>query len=151
MRCFCFAQTNAKGSGPSPLQNGPAEIGRERVLACGRPYVGPLKGPLTAYRLDVPKRTVEPDEPPRPLLLPEAPLLAFFVPAFPDAPPLEPFFEAFFANDLRVDFFVAAELPDFRVDFLPLDVLVDALDLEGEYVLQRVLGPLEAVTDLVQR
>jgi hypothetical protein len=39
--------------------------GRDAVLACGRPYVGPLRGPLMAYRLGVPKRVVEPDEPPR--------------------------------------------------------------------------------------
>jgi hypothetical protein len=32
--------------------------GREAVLACGRPYVGPLRGPLLAYRLDVEKRRV---------------------------------------------------------------------------------------------
>ncbi len=32
--------------------------GRRAVLACGRPYVGPLRGPLLAYALDVPKRTV---------------------------------------------------------------------------------------------
>ena len=35
------------------------------MLACGRPYVGPLRGPLMAYRMDVEKRVVEPDEPPR--------------------------------------------------------------------------------------
>jgi hypothetical protein len=40
--------------------------GREAVLACGRPYVGPIRGPLMAYRLEVPKHTVEPDLPPRP-------------------------------------------------------------------------------------
>jgi hypothetical protein len=40
--------------------------GREAVLGCGRPYVGPLRGPLMAYRLDVRKRDVEPDAPPRP-------------------------------------------------------------------------------------
>ena len=40
--------------------------GRTTVLACGTPYVGPLRGPLMAYHLEVPKRTVEPDEPPRP-------------------------------------------------------------------------------------
>jgi hypothetical protein len=39
--------------------------GRDAVLACGRPYVGPLRGPLMAYRLDVAKEVVEPDEPPR--------------------------------------------------------------------------------------
>jgi hypothetical protein len=36
------------------------------VLACGRPYVGPYRGPLMAYALDVTKRTVEPDATPRP-------------------------------------------------------------------------------------
>jgi hypothetical protein len=38
---------------------------RDAVLACGRPYVGPLRGPLLAYRLGVAKRAVEPDESPR--------------------------------------------------------------------------------------
>jgi len=32
--------------------------GRERVLACGRPYTGPYRGPLTAYVLGVRKRAV---------------------------------------------------------------------------------------------
>jgi hypothetical protein len=40
--------------------------GREAVLACGRPYVGPLRGPLMAYRMDVPKHAVEPDAAPEP-------------------------------------------------------------------------------------
>jgi hypothetical protein len=39
--------------------------GREAVLRCGQPYVGPLRGPLMAYRLQVAKRRVEPDDPPR--------------------------------------------------------------------------------------
>ncbi|HYI17944.1 MAG TPA: hypothetical protein VD836_04510 [Solirubrobacteraceae bacterium] len=38
--------------------------GREAVLACGRPYVGRLRGPLMAYRMGVEKRHVEPDLPP---------------------------------------------------------------------------------------
>ena len=38
--------------------------GRAAVLACGRPYVGPLRGPLLAYRLGVPKHVVEPDRAP---------------------------------------------------------------------------------------
>jgi hypothetical protein len=42
-----------------------ASGGRDAVLACGRPYVGPLRGPLMAYKLDVPKRGVEPDDPPQ--------------------------------------------------------------------------------------
>jgi hypothetical protein len=40
--------------------------GAQSVLACGTPYVGPLRGPLMAYRLGVTKRTVEPDAPPHP-------------------------------------------------------------------------------------
>jgi hypothetical protein len=32
--------------------------GREAVLACGRPYVGELRGPLLAYHLEVEKRRV---------------------------------------------------------------------------------------------
>ena len=39
--------------------------GPDAVLACGRPYVGPLRGPLMAYRMDVEKRRVEPDAAPR--------------------------------------------------------------------------------------
>jgi hypothetical protein len=39
--------------------------GSDAVLACGRPYVGPYRGPLMAYALDVTKRTVEPDDPPQ--------------------------------------------------------------------------------------
>ena len=35
------------------------------MLACGRPYVGPYRGPLMAYALNVTKRTVEPDAAPR--------------------------------------------------------------------------------------
>jgi hypothetical protein len=38
--------------------------GRDAVTRCGTPYVGPLRGPLLAYRLDVPKPEVEPDLPP---------------------------------------------------------------------------------------
>jgi hypothetical protein len=33
--------------------------GRERLLACGRPYVGRFRGTLLAYRLDVDKQTVD--------------------------------------------------------------------------------------------
>ena len=40
--------------------------GADAVLACGRPYVGPLRGPLMAYRIGVAKHRVEPDDPPRP-------------------------------------------------------------------------------------
>ena len=38
--------------------------GRDAVLACGRPYVGDLRGPLLAYHLDVEKQRVQFD--PRP-------------------------------------------------------------------------------------
>jgi hypothetical protein len=37
--------------------------GRERVLACGTPYVGRLRGPLMAYALDIRKSRVEADDP----------------------------------------------------------------------------------------
>jgi hypothetical protein len=40
--------------------------GADAVLACGRPYVGPYRGPLMAYRMGVAKHVVEPDAPPRP-------------------------------------------------------------------------------------
>ncbi len=40
--------------------------GAEAVLACGRPFVGRLRGPLMAYRIGVAKHVVEPDDPPRP-------------------------------------------------------------------------------------
>jgi hypothetical protein len=41
------------------------EHGRDRLLACGTPYVGRLRGPMLAYALDVPRRDVEPDDPAR--------------------------------------------------------------------------------------
>ena len=40
--------------------------GRAAVLACGTPYVGPLRGPVMAYRLRVRKAAVQPDAPPLP-------------------------------------------------------------------------------------
>ena len=39
--------------------------GRRAVLACGTPYVGPYRGTLAAYQLDVAKHLIEPDAPPR--------------------------------------------------------------------------------------
>jgi len=39
--------------------------GRRAVLACGRPFVGPYRGPLMAYALHVAKREIEPDATPR--------------------------------------------------------------------------------------
>jgi hypothetical protein len=60
--------------------------GRERVLACGRPYVGRLRGPLMAYRLDVVKAAVEPDDPPRaPAVVFRSAITRRAVPS-PDAP-----------------------------------------------------------------
>lgn len=62
--------------------------GAHEVLDCGSPYVGPLRGPLAAYRLGVAKHVIEPDRPPeapgfvfRSRLLPGAELL----PAVPAA------------------------------------------------------------------
>ena len=65
--------------------------GRAAVLACGRPYVGPYRGPLMAYALDVTKRTVEPDARPHaPGVVVRARLTAASA-AAPDAgPPFEP-------------------------------------------------------------
>ena len=61
--------------------------GREAVLSCGRPYVGPYRGPLMAYTLNVTKRTVEPDAAPRaPGVVFRARLTAASAPA-PQAPP----------------------------------------------------------------
>lgn len=61
--------------------------GREAVLACGRPYVGRLRGPLLAYRLRVHKRAVEPDEPPRPPGVVFASRLSAGAPRLPAAGP----------------------------------------------------------------
>jgi hypothetical protein len=62
--------------------------GRAAVLACGTPYVGRLRGPLMAYRLEVPKRDVEPDDPPRPPgVVFRARLTAASLPAPAAAPP----------------------------------------------------------------
>jgi hypothetical protein len=61
--------------------------GREAVLACGRPFVGPYRGPLMAYALDVTKRTVEPDAAPQsPGVVFRARLTTASAPA-PDASP----------------------------------------------------------------
>ena len=56
--------------------------GRDGVLACGRPYVGRLRGPLMAYRLRVVKAAVEPDDPPR------APAVVFRSALTPQGAPL---------------------------------------------------------------
>ena len=61
--------------------------GRDAVLRCGRPYVGPLRGPLLAYRLDVVKAAVEPDEPPRPSGVAFRSALVPGAPVRPDVPP----------------------------------------------------------------
>jgi hypothetical protein len=74
--------------------------GRDAVLACGRPYVGPLRGPLMAYRLGVSKHVVEPDRPPRaPGVVFRSALNATAKPA-PDAP--APFAETARAGAWRV-------------------------------------------------
>ncbi len=52
--------------------------GRRAVLACGRPYVGDLRGPLLAYHLDVEKRRVA--------FAPRPPGLVFRSRLAPDAP-----------------------------------------------------------------
>lgn len=61
--------------------------GAEAVLACGTPYVGPLRGPVAAYRLGVPKRVVEPDRAPAaPGVVFRSPLTVGAVPT-PAVPP----------------------------------------------------------------
>ena len=63
--------------------------GRPAVTGCGRPYVGPRRGPLAAYRLGVAKRVVEPDDPP------QAPGVVFrsaLGPGDPPAPAVPPGF-----------------------------------------------------------
>jgi hypothetical protein len=52
--------------------------GREALLACGRPYVGDLRGPLLAYHLDVEKRRVA--------FVPRPPGAVFRSRLTPDAP-----------------------------------------------------------------
>src|SRR5215204_4610481 len=61
--------------------------GADAVLACGRPFVGRLRGPLMAYRMDVAKRVVEPDEPPRPPGMVFRSALSSAARAAPAAPP----------------------------------------------------------------
>jgi hypothetical protein len=67
--------------------------GRERVLACGRPYVGDLRGPLLAYHLDVEKRRVA--FAPRP---PGAVFRSRLYPAAPTEPPTGAAFEPLVRN-----------------------------------------------------
>ena len=52
--------------------------GREALLACGRPYVGDLRGPLLAYHLDVEKQRVA--------FVPRPPGTVFLSRLSPDAP-----------------------------------------------------------------
>jgi hypothetical protein len=61
--------------------------GRSEVLACGRPYVGRLRGPLMAYRLNVVKAAVEPDDPPRPPAVVFRSAITRRAVPIPDAPP----------------------------------------------------------------
>lgn len=55
--------------------------GPDDVLACGRPHVGPLRGPLLAYHLGVARSQVEPDR------APEAPGMVFRSALHPGDPP----------------------------------------------------------------
>ncbi len=63
--------------------------GRESLLACGRPYVGDLRGPLLAYHLDVEKQRVQFD--------PSPPGSVFRSRIAPDAP-VEPIVSAAFTR-----------------------------------------------------
>ena len=54
------------------------DAGRDALLACGRPYVGSLRGPLLAYHLDVEKQRVA--------FVPRPPGAAFLSRLSPDAP-----------------------------------------------------------------
>jgi hypothetical protein len=67
--------------------------GRDALLACGRPYVGDLRGPLLAYHLDVEKRRVA--------FVPRAPGAAFLSRVARDAP-VEPVTGPAFAPQARV-------------------------------------------------
>jgi hypothetical protein len=61
--------------------------GREAVLACGRAYVGPYRGPMMAYRLGVQRRVIEPDARPRPPGVVFRSALSRAAEPQPDAPP----------------------------------------------------------------
>jgi hypothetical protein len=67
--------------------------GREALLACGRPYVGDLRGPLLAYHLDVEKQRVA--------FVPRPPGVAFLSRLSEDAP-VEPITPASFTPVARV-------------------------------------------------
>jgi hypothetical protein len=67
--------------------------GREAVLACGRPYVGDLRGPLLAYHLDIEKQRVA--------FVPRPPGVVFRSRLGPDAP-VEPAAPAAFESRQRV-------------------------------------------------
>lgn len=60
--------------------------GGDSVLACGRPYVGPVRGPLMAWHLGVAKPVVEPDEPPQAPGMVFRSSLHYGEPAMPDVP-----------------------------------------------------------------
>ena len=66
--------------------------GREAVLACGRPYVGDLRGPLLAYHLDVEKRRVQ--------FVPRPPGAVFRSRLGPDSP-VEPVVSSAFTERAR--------------------------------------------------
>jgi len=61
-------------------------VGRDRILACGRPHVGRLRGPMLAYALRVHRDEVEPDDPPAPPGTAFVSALREGGPAAPDVP-----------------------------------------------------------------
>ena len=67
--------------------------GRDALLACGRPYVGELRGPLLAYHLDVEKQRVA--------FVPRPPGVAFLSRLSEDAP-VEPITPPSFTPAVRV-------------------------------------------------
>jgi hypothetical protein len=60
--------------------------GRHAVMACGTPFVGPIRGPVFAYTLRLPKPAVEPDDRPQPPGMVFRSALRKGAPPAPDAP-----------------------------------------------------------------
>jgi hypothetical protein len=74
--------------------------GRDALLACGRPYVGELRGPLLAYHLEVEKQRVA--------FVPRPPGIAFLSRLSADAP-VEPRTGPAFTPRARVDLWEVRE------------------------------------------
>ena len=74
--------------------------GRDALLACGRPYVGDLRGPLLAYHLDVEKQRVA--------FVPRPPGVAFLSRIGADAP-VEPITGPAFTPRARVRLWTVRE------------------------------------------